>query len=90
MNDPDIPFLDIVGKMIAFLWSRTLAGVLMTAGHVAFAVSMWHMLRRNGAWLVGPTLFNSGRTMLSSLRRPGKPPEGATSAFGDEAVEGAS
>jgi cytochrome c oxidase cbb3-type subunit 1 len=84
MNDPDIPFLDIVGKMIPFLWSRSFAGILMTTGHVAFAVSVWHMLRRNGAWLIGPTLFNSRRTLRSSLERAGNSTERAATDESEE------
>jgi len=37
MNNPDIVFLDIVERMIPFLWSRSFAGILMTLGHVIFA-----------------------------------------------------
>jgi cytochrome c oxidase cbb3-type subunit 1 len=90
MNDPDVPFLDIVGKMIPFLWSRSLAGVLMTVGHVAFGISVWHMLRRNGAWLVGPTLFTTGRTIRSSLQRTDESPLQTNSAESEQSVEGAS
>jgi len=83
MNNPDIPFLSIVEKMIPFLWSRTLAGLLLTAGHVAFAILVWHMVRRNGTWLVGPTLFTSNRTLSSTRQQhegvsnstKGEPPE---------------
>jgi hypothetical protein len=52
----------------------------MTVGHVAFGISVWHMLRRNGAWLVGPTLFNSGRTIRSSLQRAEESPQQTGSA----------
>jgi cytochrome c oxidase cbb3-type subunit 1 len=89
MNDPDIPFLDIVGRMIPSLWSRSLAGVLMTAGHVAFGISVWHMLRRKGVWLVGPTLFTSGRTIRTSLQ-PKDSPQHADSATREPSVEGVS
>lgn len=57
MNDPDIPFLDIVKRMVPYLYSRSIAGTLMTIGHVAFAILVWKMLRREGEWLTGPTLF---------------------------------
>ena len=87
MNDPDIPFLDIVGKMIPFLWSRSLAGGLMTVGHVAFAISVWHMLRRNGAWLVGPTLFNTGRTIWNSRQQLEESRPEAAPAAADESED---
>lgn len=67
MNNPDIPFLEIVQRMVPYLWSRSVAGVLMTIGHIAFAVSVWFMIRRKGEWLVGPTLFTSDRKLFASL-----------------------
>ncbi|QDT93592.1 cbb3-type cytochrome c oxidase subunit I [Gimesia algae] len=59
MNNPDIPFLDIVRYTIPFLWSRSIAGILMTIGHLAFAILVFRMVRRDGAWLVEPTLLRS-------------------------------
>jgi cytochrome c oxidase cbb3-type subunit 1 len=58
MNNPDIPFLDIVAKMNPYLHSRSVAGVLMTIGHISFAVLVWKMIRRQGALLRGPTLLS--------------------------------
>ncbi len=66
MNNPDIPFLDIVGEMIPYLYSRSVAGVLLTVGHVAFAVLAWKMIRRRGALMKGPTLL--GRRPTGRLR----------------------
>ncbi|MFT5735301.1 MAG: cytochrome c oxidase cbb3-type subunit 1 [Planctomycetota bacterium] len=57
MNNPDVPFMDVVQRMIPYLWSRSIAGTLMTIGHFSFAVLVWKMIRREGAWLVEPTLF---------------------------------
>lgn len=57
MNDPDVPFIDIVTRMVPFLLSRSVAGTLMASGHIAFAFLFWKMLRREGEWLHGPTLF---------------------------------
>lgn len=59
MNDFQIPFLDIVAETIPYLWSRSVAGVLLTIGHLAFAILVYHMLRRDGEWLTGPTLFTT-------------------------------
>ncbi len=63
MNDAAIPFLDIVRFTIPFLWSRSFAGVLMTIGHVAFAVLVWRMLAgaREPARAPGPTLLGRPR-----------------------------
>jgi cytochrome c oxidase cbb3-type subunit 1 len=44
LNDPDVRFLAIVSSTIPWLVSRTVAGVLMTAGHVAFAYLAWQQL----------------------------------------------
>ncbi len=61
LNNPDLPFLDVVAYTVPFLWSRTFAGVLMTVGHVAFAILAWNMFTLKGAELAGPTLFTSRR-----------------------------
>lgn len=44
MNDPTIPFLDIVEKMIPFLQSRSIAAGLMTTGHFIFAYLVVRMI----------------------------------------------
>jgi len=59
MNDPEIPFLSVVESLVPYLWSRSVAGSLMTVGHVAFGILVLRMIRRDGAWLVEPTLFVS-------------------------------
>jgi len=48
MNDSNIPFMDVVRYTVPFLWSRSLAGTLMTIGHLIFAWLILDMLRR--AW----------------------------------------
>jgi len=59
MNNPDIPFLDIVEYTIPWLMSRSVAGMLMTIGHCAFAVNI--------AWLLlGPKV---SEPKLSLARR---------------------
>jgi len=40
MNNPDIPFMDIVRYMIPWLMSRSVAGILLTIGHTAFAINV--------------------------------------------------
>mgnify|MGYP006268633145 FL=1 len=44
MNNPDIPFLDIVQAMIPWLLSRSFAGILLTVGHLAFFVNLLWMI----------------------------------------------
>jgi cytochrome c oxidase cbb3-type subunit I len=63
MNNPDIPFLDIVAYTIPWLASRSVAGVLMTIGHIAFALLVWRMLRGSGRELTGPTLLIGSRKL---------------------------
>lgn len=45
MNNPNVQFIDIVKFTVPFLWSRSLAGTLMTVGHIALAILVWRMLR---------------------------------------------
>lgn len=66
MNDPNVPFLDVMRYTIPFLWSRSFAGILMTVGHLAFAVLAWRMFFPRGERVLGAALF-SGRG------RPGVP-----------------
>lgn len=48
MNDSEVPFLKIVAYLQPYLQARSVAGTLMTVGHLAFAVSMLQMLRGRG------------------------------------------
>lgn len=57
MNNPDIPFIEVVKHTLPWLMSRSVGGSLMTLGHIAFAI--------NFAWMLcykcertKPTLFN--------------------------------
>jgi cytochrome c oxidase cbb3-type subunit 1 len=65
MNNPDLPFLDIVAYTVPWLVSRSVAGTLMTVGHLAFAVLVWRILMGKGTEWAGPTLFTSARTLRS-------------------------
>lgn len=58
MNNPDIPFGKIVAYLLPYLFTRSLAGILLTTGHLAFATSFIMNLagwgkERSG----GPTFF---------------------------------
>jgi len=61
MNDPDVPFLDIVEYTVPFLFSRSVAAVLMTVGHIAFFVLLFRMLFAPGERREGPTLLGTPR-----------------------------
>jgi cytochrome c oxidase cbb3-type subunit 1 len=53
-------FLDIMSKTVPWLFSRSVSGVFMLVGHVAFAVSfVWILVKRRSADETSPTLFNT-------------------------------
>ncbi len=57
MNNADVPFLTIVQHTLPYLQARTAAGLLMAAGHTAFALLFALNLLRFGKPRRGPTLF---------------------------------
>jgi len=53
-------FLDIVKDTLPYLISRSLAGILITIGHLAFAVNFaWMLLQKKAATDSQPTLFTT-------------------------------
>lgn len=60
INDATIPFLDTVQNTIPWLKARSISGIMLTVGHVAFAVNFFWMLFAAGAVRAkqGPTLLN--------------------------------
>jgi cytochrome c oxidase cbb3-type subunit I len=61
MNDPAIPFLKIVDFTIPFLWLRTIAGLILFAGTIAFLINFGRMLSRHRVTFSSPTLFTTER-----------------------------
>ncbi|ATC62872.1 hypothetical protein CMV30_02225 [Nibricoccus aquaticus] len=57
MNDASIPFMDVVRHTIVWLKLRSYAGVLITVGHVAFAINFAWMIFKPRADNTAPTLF---------------------------------
>ncbi|NQY33056.1 MAG: cbb3-type cytochrome c oxidase subunit I [Coraliomargarita sp.] len=59
MNNAEIPFLEIVQNTMPWLKARSVSGVLLLVGHVAFAVNFFWMLFAAGSVRakVGPTLL---------------------------------
>ena len=58
MNNPDVPFGKIIVYLQPHLFTRSLAGILLTVGHVAFAASFVMNLAGWGkARAGGPTFF---------------------------------
>ena len=45
LDDPKIPFNDILRLLIPYLKARTVGGTFMAAGHVVFAVSVYRLLK---------------------------------------------
>jgi cytochrome c oxidase cbb3-type subunit 1 len=60
MNNANIAFIDVVQHTIPWLFLRSVAGIVITVGHVAFAVNVgWMLLMRRPAGVTAPTLFHS-------------------------------
>lgn len=58
MNNPDVPFIEVVRTTIPYLFVRSGAGILMTIGHLAFTVNvLWMLGARRPAGITAPTLF---------------------------------
>ena len=58
LQNPDMPFLDIVARTLPYLRMRSWSGALMTVGHVAFAISfVWMLLGKTRPASSGPTLL---------------------------------
>lgn len=55
------PFLEIVKNTIPWLKLRSYSGILLTIGHLAFAVNfVWMLLKPRPAGATAPTLFRNG------------------------------
>ena len=59
MNDASIPFIDVVNATKPWLWSRSIAGVLITVGHLTFAYLVWQIIRHRGPVPEGPVYFRT-------------------------------
>jgi len=63
MNNPDIPFLDLMARTVPWLASRTVSGILMTVGHSALFINFfWMLLSKQPSQNDGPTLFEEKET----------------------------
>jgi cytochrome c oxidase cbb3-type subunit I len=61
MNNPLIPFIQIVDYTKPYLVARSISGSFMTIGHIAFAILMFRILRSSDVSIIGPTLFTTNR-----------------------------
>ena len=57
LETPDIPFLASTNFTLPFLWMRSVSGIILTAGHVAFAASFALILLKAGTRHTRPTLL---------------------------------
>jgi cytochrome c oxidase cbb3-type subunit I len=55
--DPDVPFIKIVQNTIPYLICRSVAGVVLTLGHIIFAALVVMNIRGYGKARSGPTYF---------------------------------
>lgn len=79
MANADKPFMDIVQYMQPFLQFRSIAGTLLTIGHLSFGYLVWQMLRRRGRTMPGPTLFSGRSIPIFNWRKLTKAQPGAAS-----------
>ena len=63
MNNPEIPFIDVVVHTVPYLMSRSVGGTLMAIGHLAFFV--------NFIWMLFSEKAEGGPTLLNKLRLEG-------------------
>jgi len=58
MSNASVPFIEVVRHTIPYLWVRSLSGILLTVGHVAFAINVvWMLAAPRPAGATAPTLF---------------------------------
>lgn len=46
MNDPEIPFMQTMEATLPYLWSRSVSGLMLTIGHIAFGINVFLLLIR--------------------------------------------
>jgi cytochrome c oxidase cbb3-type subunit 1 len=57
--DPNITFMASLDYTKPWLFLRSVSGILLTAGHIVFAVSFTLLLLKAGALRTEPTLFGT-------------------------------
>lgn len=59
LNNADIPFLEVTQNLVPWLFSRTVSGILLSIGHIAFFINFFWFLKGGKATESkdGPTLF---------------------------------
>jgi cytochrome c oxidase cbb3-type subunit 1 len=70
MNNANIAFLDVVRHTLPWLYVRSVAGIVMTIGHLAFAVNIaWMLGAKRPAGATAPTLFHNPPAMQAASTR---------------------
>ena len=70
MNNANLAFLDVVRHTVPWLVVRSLAGIIMTVGHLAFAVNVgWMLCARRPAGATAPTLFRNPPALPAATAR---------------------
>jgi cytochrome c oxidase cbb3-type subunit 1 len=69
MNDPTIPFLNIVIFTKPFLILRTVAGLILLSGTIAFAINFWRIVQPHRLRFVTPTLLTTERDYKKLLEK---------------------
>jgi cytochrome c oxidase cbb3-type subunit 1 len=60
-------FMKIMEVTLPYLFSRSVGGILMTIGHVAFAINIvWMLVRPREPGVSAPTLFQNPPEMKAS------------------------
>jgi len=58
MNNPEIPFLEVMAHTVPWLQARSISGILIALGHIAFFINfMWMLLLTQPSQQQGPTLI---------------------------------
>ncbi len=70
LNDPEIPFMKSVEITLPWLFSRSIAGIVLTIAHVIFAVHFTMMLLGMGRKDGIPTYFTQDNTTPEASVRP--------------------
>lgn len=58
LEDPKVPFMATISYTLPFLLTRSISGIMITVGHIAFAILFVMMLTRRGEERTEPTLFS--------------------------------
>jgi cytochrome c oxidase cbb3-type subunit I len=71
MNNPDIPFLDVVKLTLPYLKLRTWSGVLLGIGHIAFFINFgWILLRQLGPYRDPAAIIVAGTKPQTLVAQP--------------------